>query len=182
MRREKTGTISPPDPGIYEYGEGTAKTDKKDGQTASETGAISPKGVPRHESGMREEYDKSEDIESLDAIDMSEPMEFMEADDLVETIPQSSEEDEDSENVQRLYMNPRHIAPKAKKPRYMPKRTIASEETREKTRVIKSRWLITSCRSCGDIIRFRANQPVPLTCGKPQCIERFEERNKSGGA
>ena len=183
MRKEKTGAVLLPDPGIYEYGEGTSNEGKRDRQTIGKNDPTDSKKDPNHESTLEAEGIEVEDIDLLDATEISELMEFMEADDSVDDISQSSEEDEDSENVQRLYVNPRQIVSRAKKPRYMSNRSYTSEdtgeETREETRVIKSRWLMSSCRSCGDIIRFRANQPKPPTCGRPQCIEKLEGRNKN---
>ena len=46
----------------------------------------------------------------------------------------------------------------------------------------KSRWLITTCRYCGDMYRFRSDQTQPPTCGRPKCISRFEEINKKKAA
>jgi hypothetical protein len=43
----------------------------------------------------------------------------------------------------------------------------------------KARWFITTCRYCGQMYRFRSDQPQPPTCGKQQCIMRSEQ---SGGA
>jgi len=179
VRREKIGANLPADTRAYEYGQGTASEGKGDRQTMRKSSAMDSKEVQKHESAFDAENNEVEDIELLDDIEISELIELMEVDDSVDTISQRLEEDDDSESVQRSYVNPRHMVPKAKKPRYISKRTFTSEETKEETTIVKSRWLISSCRSCGDIIRFRADQPQPPTCGKPQCIERFEERNKN---
>jgi hypothetical protein len=49
------------------------------------------------------------------------------------------------------------------------------EEIEEKP---KNRWLITTCRYCGSIYRFRSDEPQPPTCGKPQCIMKFGESSR----
>lgn len=42
----------------------------------------------------------------------------------------------------------------------------------------KSRWLITTCRYCGDMYRFRSDQAQPPTCGKQRCLVKFEELSR----
>jgi hypothetical protein len=49
------------------------------------------------------------------------------------------------------------------------------DETQE-DRNFKSRWLITTCRYCRNMFRFRSDQPKPATCGKPECVRKFEEK------
>jgi len=178
MGREKMGTVPSSDTRAYEYGEGTASAGKRDRQTASKTGLMDPKEPQKHESALGAEYSIVEDIGSLDASEVKELVEFMEAGDSIDTIPQRSEEDDDSESVRRLYVNPRHIVPKGKNQRYTSKRTSVSEGTEEGTRPT-SRWRLSACRSCGSMIRFRSDELQPPTCGKPQCIEKFEERSKN---
>ena len=39
----------------------------------------------------------------------------------------------------------------------------------------KNRWLITTCRYCGQMYRFRSEEPQPLTYGKAQCIMKLAE-------
>ena len=136
------------------------------------------KVVEKNESALEEERTTDEDMDTLDAGTINELLEYMEGDDSADVIPQRPEEDDDSEVVQRLYVNPKHIVPKAKKPKYASTRAVARAEPEEGTGP-RSRWLITGCRSCGDMVRFRSDQPKPSTCGKPQCIEKFEERNRN---
>lgn len=42
----------------------------------------------------------------------------------------------------------------------------------------KSRWLITTCRYCGNMYRFRSDQIQPPTCERPKCVQRYEENSK----
>jgi len=46
----------------------------------------------------------------------------------------------------------------------------------------KSRWLITTCRYCGNMYRFRSDQTQPPTCGRPKCVSRYEETSKKKAA
>ena len=66
---------------------------------------------------MGKEKTEKEGIESLDASDVNEIVEFMKADDSVDEMSYRSDEDEDSEVVQRLYENPKYIVPKSKNPK-----------------------------------------------------------------
>jgi hypothetical protein len=178
MRKERREAALPSDTRTYEYGEGAASERKGDKQTMSKTAVMASKEVQKRGSALGAEHNTAEDIGTLDASEINELVEFMETDDSADIKPQRLEEDDDSESVRRLYVNPKHIVPKAKKQKYTSTRAVVRREAEEETGS-KSRWLITACRSCGDMLRFRSDQPKPSTCGKPQCIERFEVRNKN---
>ena len=178
MKREKIGTALASDTRAYEYGEGTTSMNKGGRQVMSKNVIMVSKEVQKHESALGAEHNTAEDIGTLDTTEIDELIEFMEVDDSANIIPQRLEEDDDTESVRRLYMNPKHIVPKAKGPKSTSTRAVVRKEREEETRP-KSRWLITACRFCGDMIRFRSDEPKPPTCGKPQCIERLEERNKN---
>ena len=145
----------------------------------SKNTTIELKVAEKKESASQEEYNTGEDTNTLDDSEINELIEYMEADDSSDVMTQHLDaEDDDSEVVQRLYVNPKHIVPKAKASKHKPMRVIAREEI-EEDEGPRGRWLVTGCRSCGDMVRFRSDQPKPLTCGKPQCVQKFEERNKN---
>jgi hypothetical protein len=183
MKKERMEAALLSDTKAHKYKEGATSESKEEKQTKDAAAVMSPAEDLQHESTLAAEDETPEDeapndIEILDASDVTELVEFMEADDSVDEIIYSSEEDEDSESVRTLYINPKHIIPKAKKPMPISTRASLDEETEEGTGPT-IRWLITGCRSCGDMVRFRSDQPKPPTCGRSQCVEKFEERSKA---
>lgn len=129
-------------------------------------------GAEGEESEMVEELDTDELVEALEFI-------FIGQDNSAEAASHSSEEDEESESVLEPFKDPVRVSRRAKKSRNAPVKINTTEEMEERPR---SRWLITTCRCCGNMFRFRSDQSQPPTCGKPECIRKFEERNREKSA
>ena len=123
-----------------------------------------------NEKAVDEIADKFESEDKL-----SEMLKGMELEDTVDYVVDDPSEDEDDENededegsesVEEMLIYSEVTAME----RYM---TEVTEEQRP-----RSRWFITTCRYCGEIYRFRSEEPQPPTCGKPQCIMKLEESSK----
>jgi hypothetical protein len=117
-------------------------------------------------------------LEELDSHGVSEALEFMELDNPIEIVGYRPEEDEESEDVQRPFRDPAHIVGRVTKSRVRSREREINGETEQKPR---SCWFITTCVYCGNIFRFRSDQPQPPTCGRPECIMRFEQRVREKG-
>jgi hypothetical protein len=122
--------------------------------------------------GPEEEIDEDEILEVLEYSEPGNP------NDIVNYRP---EDDDESEGVRELLRDPIRIAPSGKKPRLramkIPLRETADDDADQRP---KSRWLITTCRYCGSMYRFRSSEQRPPTCGKPQCLTKLETIMKSG--
>jgi len=157
------------------------------GKSKSEDASISrrravanaPNKVSKDEENDTEvQFDLTDEIDEDEILEVLEYAEPGNPDDVVNYRP---EEDEESEEVRELLRDPIRIVPRVKKARPRPTRVHLSETEEEEEVEIKprSRWLITTCRYCGNIYRFRSNEQKPPTCGKPQCIEKLEAILKS---
>ena len=122
-----------------------------------------------------EDIELTEEIDSDELSDMLEDMEQEGTDDIASHLLKD-EEDEESRNTRELmkYSERRPSRPKSSKVKKGTKEDV-SEAIEEKPR---TRWFMTTCLYCGNIYRFRSDEIQPPTCGKPQCIARFEERMK----
>jgi hypothetical protein len=123
--------------------------------------------------GPEEEINEDEILEVLEYGEPGNP------DDIVNYRPE--DDDEESEGVRELLRDPIRIAPSRKKPRFSSMR-IPSRNTEEDNidQRPKSRWLITTCRYCGNMYRFRSSEQRPPTCGKPQCLAKLKTILKGG--
>ena len=178
MGKERTEAALFSEARAYEYEKGTANESKGEGRTKGATAVMPPEVAQEQKLTLEIKAEAIEDIGILDSSEANELMELMESDATIDDIRYRSDEDEDSEDIRTLTANPKRIVRKVEKSRSTSTRASINRDTKEETGP-KSRWLISACRSCGDMIRFRSDEPKPPTCGKPQCIERFEERNKN---
>ena len=128
------------------------------------------------------EEEESDAQFTIDSDELSEVLEVMDLDDAVDVASDSpDDEDEESRSIQELLRYSEGIAKRAivsegkAMEEDMDEVTEEEEEERHRSR---SHWLMTTCRYCGDIYRFRSDQVQPPTCGRPQCITKFEERSK----
>ena len=129
------------------------------------------------------ELDKEGEIDLTEVIDSDELLEMFDVmgmDDTAEVVAKlPREEDSDDEDPDGSLET--LGSPVIKKPTSRSRsRTRSVERVTEETEgELKSRWFITTCRYCGNIYRFRSDQPQPPTCGKPQCISKFEESSRT---
>ena len=158
---------------------GTASESKGERKSSGTTATMTPEVAQKEKSALGTEEEATEDIEVIDSSELNELMEMMEPDSSLEDIRYPSEEDEDSEDVMALTATPKRIARKTKKPVSKSVRAGIDRYTEEETRPMRV-WLLSACRSCGSMIRFLSDEPQPPTCGKPQCIKKFEEKSKAG--
>lgn len=179
MRKERAEATLASEARAYGYEKGTASESKGERRTKGATAVMLPEVAQEQKSTLGTEEEAIEDIGVLDASEVDELMELMESDATIDDIRYRLDEDEDSEDVMALIANPKRIARKVKKSRSTSTRASIGKDTKEETQPMR-RWHLSSCRSCGILIRFRSDEPHPPTCGKPQCIERFEERRKAG--
>jgi hypothetical protein len=132
------------------------------------------------EAEMEDDDSEVDVILDLDSEGASDVFDFMEPADPMDLVSRRSEEDDESEPNQEPFISPTRIARKLKVPKA---KSSASEyrlpEERETEVSAKSRWLLTTCRYCFRMYRFRSDEPEPLTCGAPQCLEKFRERQNS---
>jgi hypothetical protein len=126
-----------------------------------------------------EDIELTEEIDSDELSDILEDMEQEGTDDIVSHLVKD-EEDEESRNTRELmkYSEHRPSRPKSLKVRKETREDV-SEGMEKKPR---TRWFMTTCLYCGNIYRFRSDEIQPPTCGKPQCIARFEERMRKKAA
>jgi hypothetical protein len=179
MGRERREAALASEARAYGYEKGTASESKGERRTMGATAVMPPGVAQEQKSTLKTEEETIEDIEVLYPSDVSELMEMMGPDSSLDSISYRSEEGEDSEDVRALTTNPKRIVRKAKK--LVSTSTTASigKDMEGGTQPMRT-WLLSACRSCGRMIRFRSDEPQPPTCGRPQCIERFEERSKAG--
>ena len=123
-------------------------------------------------------------IDEIEDDELSEITDSIDQDYMVNVVSDLLEKDnEESSGVQELTSYPEHKPERAVTSgnRRGAKKDMAENtsyenwETDQKPRV---RWLMTTCLYCGDMYRFRSDQPQSPTCGNPRCIEKFEERMK----
>jgi rubrerythrin len=147
----------------------------------------------KKETNLVIDQEKEVTQEELDD-DLSELLEAIEKDEIDEDIENNllSEEDENIDDLKDdeesdEYENTRKIKTLLKQPRKKAShyKTSASrslnvgyDDSTDETPKLKSRWLLTTCRYCGTMYRFRTDEPQPPNCGKPQCVERFKEASK----
>ena len=126
-----------------------------------------------------EDMELTEEIDSDELSDMLEDMEQEGTDDIASRLAKD-EEDEGSRSTRELmkYSEHRPSRPRGTKVKKETKEDL-SEPIEEKPR---TRWFMTTCLYCGNIYRFRSDEIQPPTCGKTQCIARFEERMKKKAA
>lgn len=123
-----------------------------------------------------EDMELTEEIDGDELSDILEDMEQEDTDDIASHLLKD-EEDEESNNTRGLmkYSEHRPSRPKSSKAKKETREDV-SEGIEEKPR---TRWFMTTCLYCGNIYRFRSDEIQPPTCGKPQCVARFEERMKN---
>jgi len=114
---------------------------------------------------------------TIDSNELGEVLNFMDLDDPVDVIADSPE-DEESRNVQEMLRYSRESVRGIMNLGVTPMEGDMIEVMEERGQRPKNRWLITTCRYCGEIYRFRSEEPQPPTCGKPQCIMKLEESSK----
>lgn len=158
------------------------KSDRKDSAKMTAGGTVSDDDTQVSDVDPADEdidIDLTEEIDSDELSDLLEDMEQENTNDIVSHLA-NDEEDEESKNARGLmrYSEYRSSTPKSSKFKKQTKEDV-SEGIEEKPR---TRWFMTTCLYCGDIYRFRSDQIQPPTCGKPQCIARFEERMKRKAA
>ena len=158
---------------------GMTTENKGERKVMGATALMTPVVDQEQKSTLVAEEEAIEGIEIIDSSDFDDLMEMMEPDSSLDNIRYRSDEDEDSDDVRALNANPKRIVRKVKKSVPKSVRARTDRYTEEETRPMRI-WLLSACRSCGSMIRFRSDEPQPPTCGKPQCIERFEERSKTG--
>ncbi|MFC1718112.1 hypothetical protein ACFL6S_30935 [Candidatus Poribacteria bacterium] len=171
MREERTEAALASETRAYGYEKGAGRT--------MGAAVMTPEVAQEQESTLEMEEEAIGDIGVLDSSEVNELVDLMESDTALDDILYRSDEDEDSEDVRALNANPKRIVRKVKRLVSTSMRANIDRYTEEETRPLR-KWLLSACRSCGTMIRFRSDEPQPPTCGKPQCIERFEERSKAG--
>ena len=126
-----------------------------------------------------EDIELTEEIDSDELSDILEDMEQEDTDDIASHLVKD-EEDEESRNTRELMKYPEHrpSGPKSSKTKKETREDV-SEGIEGKPR---TRWFMTTCLYCGNIYRFRSDEIQPPTCGRSQCIARFEERMKRKAA
>ncbi len=154
------------------------KSDRKNSAKMTAVETVSDDDTQVSDVDLEDEdidMDLTEEIDSDELSDLLEDMDQEDTNDIVSHLA-DDEEDEESRNARELmkYSGHRSSIPKGSKIRKQTKEDV-SEGIEEKPR---TRWFMTTCLYCGDIYRFRSDQIQPPTCGKPQCIARFEERTK----
>jgi hypothetical protein len=129
--------------------------------------------APENEKAVHEIAGKFESNDEL-----SEMLNDMDLDDTVDDVVDDLSEDEDDEDEDED--EDEGSVSVAEIIRYSEVTSMERDmtEVMEREERPRSRWLMTTCRYCGDMYRFRSDQPQPPTCGKPQCIAKFEERSK----
>jgi rubrerythrin len=118
--------------------------------------------------------------EVIDSDELLEMFDVMGVDDTAEVVAKfprvEDSDDEDSERSQELLRSPTIRRPK---PRPKSRARSVERVTEETEGAPRSRWFMTTCRYCGNIYRFRSDQLQPPTCGRPQCISKFEESSRT---
>ena len=179
MGKERTEAALASEAKVYGYKKGMVNEGKGERRAAGAAAVMLKEVAQEQESTSGTKEEAFEDIEVLDSSDVNELMDLMESDTSLDDIRYHSDEDEDSEDVRVLTANPKRIVRKVEKSRATSTGASIGKDTEGETRPM-NQWLLSACRSCGTMIRFRSDEPKPPTCGKPQCVQRFEERSKAG--
>jgi hypothetical protein len=165
VEKEEAETVSPSQKQtvIDRAKEADERGRKADIETSITSSALENKKVVAEIVGEFESDDESSEM--LDEMDLDDVVDDF-VDDLSED-EDDEDEDEESESVKGVL-------------RYSEVMSMERNmsEAMEEEQSPRSRWLMTTCRYCGDIYRFRSDQPQPPTCGRAQCIAKFEERSR----